>query len=124
MKKELTAALVWAGAMIAVALVAAFAHKLGYIDGDTGRRLLAGLNGLWLAWFGNRMPKALAPTACARKVKRLGGWSLVLSGLVYAGLWLFAPIPVAVAVGCAVLLSGMAVTLGYVLWLRVGPRVA
>ena len=41
------------------------------------------------------MPKAVVPSAYARQATRVAGWSMVLSGLVYAGLWAFAPIPVA-----------------------------
>jgi hypothetical protein len=101
-----------------VALAATLARKLGYIDGETVTRLVTGLNGLMIAWYGNRMPKAFVPDAQARKAKRVAGWSLVLSGLVYAGLWAFAPIPVAVAAGCGAVLLGIVVTLGYCLRLR------
>ncbi|MNL79221.1 hypothetical protein D3C87_2057760 [compost metagenome] len=48
----------------------------------------------------------------------MAAWSLVLSGLVYAGLWAFAPLPVAVVGGCAAVVAGMAVTFGYCLSLR------
>jgi len=71
-----------------------------------------------IASFGNRMPKTFVPNACARQARRVASWSLVLSGLVYAGLWAFAPIPVAVVGGCAAVLSGMAVTIGYCISLR------
>jgi hypothetical protein len=43
---------------------------------------------------------------------------MVLSGLVYAALWAFAPIPVAVSGGCAAVLAGLAVTIGYCLSAR------
>ena len=39
MNKELTACLVWAGGMMALALGATFAHKLGYINGDSRFRI-------------------------------------------------------------------------------------
>ncbi len=95
MNKELIASLAWGGGIIALALGATFARQLGYIDGDTVTRVVIGANGLMVAWYGNRMPKAVVPSACARQAKRVGGWSMVLSGLVYAGLWAFAPIQVA-----------------------------
>ena len=82
------------------------------------------MNGLMIAWFGNRMPKAVAPSAYARQVARIGGWSMVLSGLVYAGLWAFAPIPVAITGGCVAVGAGIAVTLGYSLWLRAKAKAA
>ncbi|WP_337176118.1 ammonium transporter [Paludisphaera sp.] len=112
----------WGGGIVALALGATFARQLGYIDGDTVIRLAVGVNGLLIAYYGNRMPKALAPSASARRVNRVGGWAMVLSGLVYAGLFAFAPIPVAVAVGSGAILTGLAATLGYSLWLRAGAR--
>lgn len=118
MKKDVMTGLSWAAGMIALGLGATFARKLGYIDGDMVTRVVIGANGLMIAWFGNRMPKALAPSSRARQVNRVGGWSMTLSGLVYAGLWAFAPISTAIVGGCVAVLSGMAVTLGYCLSLR------
>lgn len=118
MNRELSGYIAWGVGIVAVALAASWARKLGYIDHDTTTRVVIGLNGLMIAWIGNRMPKAVAPSAAVREVKRVGGWSMVLSGLVYAGLWAFAPIPVAVAGGCAAIILGIAVTFGYCLKLR------
>jgi hypothetical protein len=118
MKKELIGALAWAGIMLTLALGATFAHKLGYIDRDTVIRLVTGPTGLWMVWYGNLMPKAVVPIACAGQARRVAGWAMVLSGLVYAGLWAFAPIPVAATVGCGAIVAGIAVTLGYCLWLQ------
>jgi hypothetical protein len=123
MNKNLTAGLAWAGAMIALAVVADLARKLGYVDADTARRVV-GINGLMIAWYGNRAPKAFVPSACVRQATRVGGWSLVLSGLLYAGLWAFAPIEVAITVGCGAVMAGLAVTFSYCLWLRTRPRTA
>ena len=122
MNRELTGYIAWAVGIVAVALAASYARKLGYIDQDTTTRVVIGLNGLMIAWIGNRLPKSVAPTACVGRVKRVGGWSMVLSGLVYAGVWAFAPIPVAVAVGCAAVIAGIAVTYGYCLLLRARAR--
>lgn len=124
MNKDLIGALAWAGGIIALALGATFARKLGYIDSDTVTRVVIGINGLMIAWFGNRMPKAVVPSAYARQVTRIGGWAMVLSGLVYAGLWAFAPIPVAIVGGCVAVGVGIAVTLGYSLWLRAKAKAA
>ncbi len=46
----------------------------------------------------------------------------MLSGLVYTGLWTFAPIPVAATVGTAAVFAGAAVTLDYCLSLRDKPK--
>jgi hypothetical protein len=84
MNRELTGYIAWAVGIVVVALAASYARRLGYIDQDTTTRVVIGLNGLMIAWIGNRLPKSVAPSACAARVKRIGGWSMVLSGLVYA----------------------------------------
>ena len=115
MNRELVRYLAWAAGILAVALAASYARKLGAIDQETTTRVVVGLNGLLVAWIGNRMPKAVAPSSAVARVRRVGGWSMVLSGLVYAGLWVFAPVQVAVAGGCAAIIAGIAVTAGYCL---------
>jgi len=122
MNRELTGYIAWAVGIVAVALAASYARKLGYIDQDTTTRVVIGLNGLMIAWIGNRLPKSVAPSTCVGRVKRVGGWSMVLSGLVYAGLWAFAPTNVAVAGGCAAVIAGIAVTAGYCMVLRSRAR--
>lgn len=121
-KQELAGSLAWGVGIVVLALAATLARKLGHMDSDTVTRLVIGANGLMIAWMGNRMPKTFVPSACARQVRRIAGWSLVLSGLAYAGLWAFAPIPVAVAAGSAAILAGIAVTVGYCLSLRAKAR--
>ena len=117
-KQETIGGLAWGGAMLVLAIVATLARKAGYLDHDTVLRLVIGANGLMIAWFGNRMPKAFVPSACARQVRRVGGWAMTVSGLVYAGLWAFAPIPVATWGGMAAVVAGIAVTFGYCLSVR------
>ena len=124
MNKDLIGSLAWGGGLVVLALDMTFARQLGYVDGDTVTRVVIGANGLMVAWFGNRMPKAFVPSVSARKVHRVGGWSMVLSGLVYAGLWAFAPIQTAVIVGCGAILAGIAVTIGYCLSLRAKAKAA
>jgi hypothetical protein len=122
MNRELTTGLVWGGGMLAVALGAVAARKLGYVDGDTVTRVVIGANGLMMAWYGNRMPKTIVPGAQARRARRVAAWSLVLSGLVYAGLWALAPIPAAAWGGTLAIVAGMVVTFGYCLSLRSAPK--
>lgn len=112
-KRELVFALIWGGAILALALAAKIASRHGYIDNDTVLRVVIGINGLMIAWYGNRIPKVFVPSTEARRAKRVAGWSQVLSGLVYAGLWAFAPIPVAITAGSAAVVAGLVVTLGY-----------
>ena len=118
MNRELTGYIAWALGIVAVALAASYARRLGWIDSETVTRVVVGLNGLMLAWIGNRLPKRIAPSACLARVRRVGGWSMVLSGLVYAAMWAFAPVDVAVIVGCGAVIIGIAVTAGYCLGLR------
>lgn len=118
MNKPLVTDLAWGAGILVVALLGNLARRLGYADDDTVTRVVIGLTGLMVASFGNRMPKTFVPIAWARQARRVAAWCLVLSGLVYAGLWAFAPIPVAVAGGCGAVLLGMAVSIGHALVLR------
>jgi hypothetical protein len=124
MKKDVIPALIWAGGVIGLALAATLARQMGYIDGEAVTRIVIGANGLMIAWYGNRMPKTFVPDAMARRVHRVGGWSMALSGLAYAGLWAFAPFQTALIGGCGAILAGMAVTLVYCLSLRRRARAA
>ncbi|MET0338459.1 MAG: ammonium transporter [Caulobacter sp.] len=123
-KKELLGNLAWGVGIVVLALVASFARKQGYVDGETVTRIVIGATGLMIAWSGNRLPKTVVPNASAGQARRVAGWSLTLSGLVYAGLWAFAPFQVAVIGGCGAILAGMAVTFGYCLGLRAKAKVA
>ena len=123
-KKELIGSLVWAGLMLVLAFGATFASKRGYIDHETVQRLVVCSIGLSMVWCGNRIPKRFARSAQARQVQRVAAWSQVLSGLVYAGLWAFAPIPVAVTYGTLAVVAGIAVTFGYCLSLRAWTKAA
>src|SRR5690606_26617952 len=110
--------------IIALALAATYARRLGYIDGDTVTRIVLGATGLILVWYGNRMPKTIIRGAGARQATRIGAWSMVLSGLVYAGLWAVAPVQTAIIGGCAAVLTGLAVTFGYCLSLKARAKAA
>ena len=118
MNRELAADLAWGIGLVVLALASTWARKLGYIDAETVTRIVMGATGLMVAWFGNRMPKRFVPVAWARQATRVAGWSMALSGLVYAALWVFAPTQVAVVGGCAAILLGIAVTIGYCVSLR------
>ena len=114
---------VMGASMILVALIARYAHNHGWIDGDMTLRVVA-MNGLVVAWMGNAMPKSFVPYAWARQSRRFTGWMLVLSGLAYTGLWLFAPLPVAFLYGTMAIFGGVIVSMGYCFWLRSQTRAA
>src|SRR5690606_41524207 len=56
---------------------------------------------------------AWVPQAAARRVNRVAGWSQAISGLVYGGLWAFAPFDVALWFGVGAIVLGIAVMVGY-----------
>lgn len=124
MKKEMIGSLAWAAGMLALAIGAIAANKLGYVDRETVTRLVIGINGLMIAWYGNRIPKKFTPSAGARQAQRVAGWSQVLSGLAYSALWVFAPMDVAIWGGMAAVITGIAITLGYCLTLRSRAKAA
>lgn len=115
---EVRTSLAWAAGIVVLALGARAAFGHGYIEHDTMLRLVIGANGLMIAYFGNRAPKTVAPSACAGQLARFAGWSMVLSGLVYAGLWAFAPIQLAITLGTGAVAAGIIATLAYGLQLR------
>ena len=117
MKKELPTNIAWAAGILAVALGAAFARRMGLIGHESAVRVLA-MNGLLVAYYGNRMPKSLARGACSRQANRVGGRAMALSGLVYAALFAFAPISLALTLGTGTLAAGMAATFTYCFWVR------
>lgn len=124
MNKDLINSLGWGGGIVALALAASLARNLGYIDQETTLRIVLGATGLMVASFGNRIPKAFVAGANAKKAQRVTGWSMVLSGLVYAGAFVFAPIGQAVLVGGGAVMLGLAVAIGYCLSLRTRARTA
>lgn len=124
MNKDLINSFVWAGLVVAVALAASLARNLGYIDQDMTQRLVLGATGLMIVAFGNRIPKTFTASACARKAQRVAAWSMVISGLIYVGAFLFLPMDTAVLVGCGAVIVGIAVTFGYCLSLRDRARAA
>jgi hypothetical protein len=115
MNREITGGIVWGGGIVALAIGATLAHRLGYIEADTVQRVIFCSIGLMVAGFGNRIPKAVVASAHARRAKRIAGWSMVISGLIYAGMWAFATFTVATWGGFGAILAGIAVTMGYCL---------
>lgn len=123
-RADLVANLAWGGAIVALALAGSAIRRLGYLDAETVTRTVIGANGLMIAWMGNRLPKAFVPGPCARRVRRVGGWAMALSGIVYAGMFAFAPLSLAYPVGAGAVLAGIAVTFGYCLVQRARAKAA
>jgi len=120
--------LVWsAGAVLAAILSIAAARETGLIDPDLGKRLGATMIGLMLAVCGNILPKIARRLEMGRETAaafaaadRNAGWILVLSGVLYAGVWLAAPLGRAALGASCVGLGGLLLALGVWLW-RVRP---
>lgn len=124
MHRDVMSGLAWGGAIVLVSIGSTTAPRLGVVDTDTVNRLVIGASGLMIAWFGNRLPKAVFANARDRSARRVAGWAMTLSGLVFAGLWAFAPAPLALSLGVAAVLAGIAVSFGYCLSTRGRPNPA
>ena len=118
--RRLTFALVLAAAMLALAAGLRYAETVGWLTGDAARRAMQVLIGLGLAAYANVMPKQLGRASASARVAaqtqaalRVGGWSMTLAGLAYAGLWAFAPLTVADIASMVVVIAAMGITLGY-----------
>lgn len=118
MKTDLIGSLAWGAGILVLALIASFARSRGMIDPETTTRIVLAATGLMVAWFGNRAPKTFVPSARARAAKRVAGWSLAISGLIYAASFGFLPLDTAIYVGCGSVILGIAITFAYCLSLR------
>ena len=114
--------------IIGSAVAVRYAESAAMITEDSGRRVMQVLIGLVLVAYANVMPKELgrwrSPGAAKRSqaAQRVGGWSLTLAGLGYAGLWAFAPIAVADIAGMALVAAAMILTIAYGGWTRLRCR--
>ena len=123
MTNRLVPAIALAALIIGAALSLGYAEDAGWIGDDTAKRTMQVLIGLMLAAYANMMPKQLGrprssprAEAAAQSVLRVGGWSLTLASLVYAGLWAFAPLDLANIASMIVLGGATAFMLGYSVW--------
>ena len=106
--------------ILGTAAALSYARGLGLIGPDVARRTMQVLIGLMLAAYSNLMPKDVGPwrasalaVARAQSALRVGGWSMTLAGLAYAGLWAFAPLAFADVASTVVVASAMVITMGY-----------
>jgi hypothetical protein len=121
---SLSSAFILAGVQIGGALLLALANQQGLIDDETRTRGVLVLIGLCLAAIGNRMPKTMdgppprsvSLAALRQSVLRLGGWALMLGGVVFAGLWACAPHDLALVGSLTAVGAAMLVTIGGCGW--------
>lgn len=122
-RRPIGIALATAAAILATSAFVRYLQSVDALEAETGRRMVQVVVGLALAVWGNYMPKRFGTggtNACASSracsAVRVGGWSMTLAGLIRAGLWAFAPVPVADVVGMVVVLTALLVTLTYGTW--------
>ena len=109
------------GAFILIAAATLkYAQAENAISPEVTRRSMQVLFGLMLAAYANVMPKDIGnwqassrAVARSQSALRVGGWSLTLAGLAYAGLWAFAPLAVADVAAMAIVASALLITMGY-----------
>lgn len=126
--REIKQGLGVAALIIGVSVALLGAQKLNLVDGDASLRFSMALSGLILAYYGNAVPKAVFRSARSAKVQRVAGWVFVLTGLVSAAAWVFAPLEIAFA-ATGVVAAGLVGVIGYTVsgharWAPHGLRIA
>jgi hypothetical protein len=106
-----------------------YAQGIDFIGPETARRAMQVMVGLILAAYSNLMPKdpgkwraSVVAVARAQSALRVGGWSMTLAGLAYAGLWAFAPLGFANVASTVVVASAMLITMSYGGWTLLACR--
>lgn len=91
------------------------ALKYSPVEGDLVRRIVGVMSGALVVFYSNYVPKKLIPLAAMRcnpateqALRRFAGMSMVLGGLGYMLVWMFAPLASAALLGIAVLAGAMA----------------
>jgi hypothetical protein len=120
-KRSTRTALIFAGAQLAVAIVATAARKLGYIDSDTVIRVMMAALGLMLVFSANSASKAVAPSARGIANQRFLAWSMTLGALIWTGCWAFAPLDVAGFIAMAAVALGVIVPVLYCIASKTRP---
>lgn len=101
--------------LMAIAIALAIAAKTGIIDSPVEKRALGVLIGVMVIVMGNLLPK-LRPLnvhggdpATATAAERSAGWLLVLAGIAYTALFVFAPLdrarPISSLIGIGVIVT-------------------
>jgi hypothetical protein len=124
-KSSIRGALILAGIQVGGALLLTLAHKqFGWIDGETATRGVMVLIGVVLVITGNAMPKkqegppsqTISDVAARQSILRVGGWALMTGGLIWVGLWAFAPRDIAEVGSIAAVATSVVVMVVYSVW--------
>lgn len=123
MLKRTSMAVALALLILGTAVALQYLEQRHLIGADTARRTMQVMIGVMLAAYANLMPKDTGPwrasaaaIARSQSALRVGGWSMTLAGLAYAGLWALAPLAVADVAGMAVVAGATLITMGYGGW--------
>jgi hypothetical protein len=115
--------------ILGTAAALSYAQRLDFIGPDAAKRTMQVMIGLILAAYSNLMPKDVGrwrastlAVSRAQSALRVGGWSMTLAGLAYAGLWAFAPLALADVASMAVVATAMLITMGYGGWILLACR--
>lgn len=98
---------------LALIAAVAFVEKLDMIEAATAKRAIGLVIGLMVVTMGNILPKMRPLKAPggdpgkASAAERFAGWTLVLMGLVYIALFLFAPLDQARSVASMIAIAAM-----------------
>jgi sterol desaturase/sphingolipid hydroxylase (fatty acid hydroxylase superfamily) len=123
-RKSIRNALVLAGVQIAGALLLTLANKAGWIDSETTTRGVMVLIGLMLVVIGNALPKqqdgppaqTVSEAVVRQSITRVGGWALLLGGIIWTVLWAIAPRDVAQVGSIAAVATASAIMIAYAIW--------
>jgi hypothetical protein len=119
-QKAASSAIVIASLIIGIALGAELADSMRWIDAPLAHAILTRwinvLAGCYFVIRGNHLPKALTPLADIRCgpatmqiLQRRTGWTYVLGGVAFAGVWLLLPEHLAQPTGIAIIFAGILV---------------
>jgi len=103
--------LVLAALIIAVSLGLGAAQNAGLVSNDVVIRAVMVMTMLIFAYYSNLVPKAISPDEHQRSARRFAGWVLTSSGIVSAGLWIFAPIDIATPASIALVGAAVVIVL-------------
>ena len=117
-----------AGLMLVVALGAKLAHVLGLDGGMLSHRAPGVIMGFMLMAVGNMAPKAVGPLTAKRcspaqtqSLQRSIGWTFVLAGLAFAGVWMLAPLDQANAIATTICAGALILVIGRWTWTLARP---
>ncbi|WP_421785539.1 hypothetical protein [Hyphobacterium sp.] len=126
-RRNLYRSLFAAGFSIGIALAFSLGETFNWIPEAASKRTAGVLIGLVLAATGNFLPKAVIPVSARRchparavRAERFVGLVLMMAGIVFAAIWLFAPLEVAKVGSSFAGLVAFGTALAAWMWLHAG----